>query len=146
MNKLENIVVRGLKHSVSNFDERNIFKKGVKVLEKILICAPSGMAPHNVQYEMARNAGIRPATQTLYSAGLGMLMGIFKYVAGDILDDVVFSNVKEFIDLPSDFLKYWGIYTFLDASVRFGYAAISKKPLGTFLWEVGYYFKDRFGL
>ncbi|MFH1376706.1 MAG: hypothetical protein ABIH25_03655 [Candidatus Woesearchaeota archaeon] len=150
MNKLERLVVRALKHSIKDFDEKNLLEKSIKIGEKTAICGfpifNPGMVPHKIQYRTAEEAGMKPATQTLYSAGVGVGLGIVKYgvgLGGTNIDDVFNVNVPSWINTAFDILKYVGVYSFIDASVRLSYASITKKPLGTFLLEISYLGKEK---
>lgn len=149
MNKLERLVINSLNHAVKDFDQSSIIAKVPKVMEKMLICAPSGMAPHKIQYTLAREVGMKPETQTVYSAGLGLVIGSARYLLGSTLENLEILNLPKQIannlgiENTGTILKYWAVYSFTDASIRLLYAGIFKRPLGTFLWESGYLIKQK---
>ena len=144
MNKLERLAINSLNHAVKNFDEKSHILKAAKILEKLVVCAPSGMAPHKVQYKIAEEAGMEPSTTTIYSAGLGLVIGFSRYSLGDSFEHLNILNLPNFItDNAGTLLKYWGIYSFIDAYIRLSYSNLFNKPLGTFLWEASYLAKEK---
>ena len=145
MNRFEMRITQTLNNLVEDFDEKSKFEQGLKVGEKSIICGfpllNPGMFPHEFQNRWTKEAGMKPATLTLYSASSGVLTGIVKNAAGigSISFESIFNvEMPDIIKIPSYLMAGIFAFSFMDAGIRLTYSSITKKACGTLLAEAGY--------